>query len=267
MEGDERLGQPICGDYYDYPAQVAFNWHAPELWRRFTITLRRVLAHRAGLTSTESKARARVSFVKVAEYQRRAVVQFHALVRLDTPGDTFEPCDLPLTATDLADAITEAASLVRLVVDLPDGRSPPTAEGPVRGDSHGRHEHGTDKVVDGVETPVTVIRAQVPHQGVGLHDREHTEEEQRDTRSGRIGPSREPAETTAHTASIPRPEQIVPRFGTQTDTQAINDGPAGELTPERVAAYIARYATKSAGFTVPILVWRLRGWCRASCGR
>lgn len=32
-----------CPDCYDYTAHIAFNWHAPELWRRFTITLRRNL--------------------------------------------------------------------------------------------------------------------------------------------------------------------------------------------------------------------------------
>jgi hypothetical protein len=44
-EDDPRLGQPICPDCYDYPAHIAFNWHAPELWRRFTIAARRALAH------------------------------------------------------------------------------------------------------------------------------------------------------------------------------------------------------------------------------
>jgi hypothetical protein len=36
------------------------------------------------------------------------------------------------------------------------------------------------------------------------------------------------------------------RFGTQLDTQTVNNGPAGELTPEHAARYIAKYATKSA---------------------
>jgi hypothetical protein len=45
---DRRLGEPLCGECYDYPGHVAFNWHAPELWRRFTISLRRVLAKCAG---------------------------------------------------------------------------------------------------------------------------------------------------------------------------------------------------------------------------
>jgi hypothetical protein len=36
------------------------------------------------------------------------------------------------------------------------------------------------------------------------------------------------------------------RFGEQVDVQVIGDGADGELTPERVAAYLAKYATKSA---------------------
>ncbi len=60
-EDDPRLGQPICPDCYDYPAHVAFNWHAPELWRRFTIAVRRTLARRAGLTAAEFTRRCRVS--------------------------------------------------------------------------------------------------------------------------------------------------------------------------------------------------------------
>ncbi|MGH3772228.1 MAG: replication initiator, partial [Pseudonocardiaceae bacterium] len=100
--------------------------------------------------------------VKVAEFQRRAVVHFHALIRLDGPGSDFTPTQLNLDATDLADAIGEAAGLVRLTVDMPDGT------------------------------------------GLNL------------------------------------------RFGQQADIQPINGGPTGELTAERAAAYIAKYATKSA---------------------
>nr|WP_244324491.1 replication initiator [Mycobacterium timonense] len=40
-EGDIYAGQPICADCYDYTGHVLFTWHLPELWRRFTITLRR----------------------------------------------------------------------------------------------------------------------------------------------------------------------------------------------------------------------------------
>ncbi len=45
---------------------------------------------------------------------------------------------------------------------------------------------------------------------------------------------------------MPDGPDLVLRFGTQLDTQTINGGPTGELTPEHAARYIAKYATKSA---------------------
>jgi len=36
VEDDPRLGQPMCGDCYDYTAAVLFNAWAGDLWRRFT---------------------------------------------------------------------------------------------------------------------------------------------------------------------------------------------------------------------------------------
>ena len=64
---DPRLGEPLCPDCYDYTGSVLFNACAPELWRRFTITLRRALARQAGLTNKALAAQLRVSFAKVAE--------------------------------------------------------------------------------------------------------------------------------------------------------------------------------------------------------
>ena len=161
-EDDPRLGQPICPDCYDYPAHIAFNWHAPELWRRFTIALRRILTRQAGLTATEFAQRCRVSFVKVAEFQRRGVVHFHALIRLDGPGEDYQPPQISIDAAGLAEAIHQAAAHVRLTVEMPEG-----------------------------------------------------------------------------------PDLIL-RFGEQLDTQTVNGGPTGQLTPEHAARYIAKYATKSA---------------------
>ena len=76
---DDRLGEPLCPDCYDYTGAVLFNAYAPELWRRFTITLRRALARQAGLADKAFAAQARLSYAKVAEYQRRGVVHFHAI--------------------------------------------------------------------------------------------------------------------------------------------------------------------------------------------
>jgi hypothetical protein len=107
----------LCPDCYDYTGAVLFNAYAPELWRRFTITLRRTLARKAGLTNKALAAQVRVSYAKVAEYQRRGVVHFHAIIRLDGPtGPTTAP---PAWATLalLAAAIDQAARTVHL--DIP----------------------------------------------------------------------------------------------------------------------------------------------------
>ena len=128
----------------------------------FTITLRRVLARRVGITVGELAWSTRVSFVKVAEFQRRGVVHFHTLIRLDGP-DPFTLPALPIAAEELGEAVREAAAAVRLVVR-------PSAD----------------------ERPALLL------------------------------------------------------FGEQTDVQVICGGAGGELTPEHVAAYLAKYATKSA---------------------
>jgi hypothetical protein len=89
---DSCLGEPLCPDCYDHTGSVLFNALAPELWRRFTLALRRYLAKAAGLNQTELRERLAVSFAKVAEYQRRGVVHFHAVIRFDGPdGPTSSP--------------------------------------------------------------------------------------------------------------------------------------------------------------------------------
>jgi hypothetical protein len=112
---DTRLGEPLCPDCYDYAGSVLFNACAPELWRRFTIALRRALARQAGLTYKAFADQARVSFAKVAEYQRRGVVHFHAIIRIDGPGQTTVTTP-PAWATTalLAAAIGQAAATARL---------------------------------------------------------------------------------------------------------------------------------------------------------
>ena len=94
---DDRLGEPLCADCYDYTGSVLFNACAPELWRRFTITLRRTLAHQSGFTGKAFTAQARLSYAKVAEYQRRGVVHLQAIIRLDGPtGPADQLTELPV---------------------------------------------------------------------------------------------------------------------------------------------------------------------------
>jgi hypothetical protein len=111
---DPQLGEPLCPDCYDYTGSVLFNACAPELWRRFTITLRRALARQAGLTNKALAAQLRVSFAKVAEYQRRGVVHFHAIIRLDGPTGPSTPPPAWATVALLTAAIAQAADAVHL---------------------------------------------------------------------------------------------------------------------------------------------------------
>ena len=80
-----------------------WQWWAPELWRRFTITLRRQLAQHLGLSETAAGQLVRVQFAKVAEYQRRGVIHFHALIRLDGPPTDADPYPAPRVDVDSAD--------------------------------------------------------------------------------------------------------------------------------------------------------------------
>ena len=114
-EDDPRLGRPLCADCYDYEAAVLFNAYAGNLWRRFTTYLPRYVARRAGLTQQQLRALVRVRYVKVAEYQERGVVHFHAVIRLDAVGEDYQPPDGRFTADLLADAIRDAAAAVRLI--------------------------------------------------------------------------------------------------------------------------------------------------------
>ena len=165
------------------------------------------------------------------------MVHFHALIRLDGPGNDFAAPTVPITATDLATAIHDAAASVRLTVPIgpvhPTQPERRTAGQGQPGNPEQDLRPGPDPAQPG---SARYVHQSVRHQG---DTREQTEDQQL--------PQLEPA-------PLPRPDTHPPsmpatltlRFGPQTDTQPINGGPTAELTPERVAAYIAKYATKSA---------------------
>jgi hypothetical protein len=80
---DPKLGEPLCGSCYQSGAQVLWKALAGRLWSRTTIYLYRALAKAAGMTEAEVRRLVRISFAKVAEYQKRGAVHFHAVIRLD----------------------------------------------------------------------------------------------------------------------------------------------------------------------------------------
>ncbi|MEV3910913.1 replication initiator [Streptomyces canus] len=120
---DEALGTPLQPDTYDYEAAVLWNAHAGALWRRFSIYLRREVAKRAGLSQRRLRDYARVSFAKVAEYQKRGAVHFHAVIRIDGPEGGSTPPPAWATAELLTDAIETAANKVRVDGPVIDGRT------------------------------------------------------------------------------------------------------------------------------------------------
>ncbi|MGL5442974.1 MAG: replication initiator, partial [[Mycobacterium] stephanolepidis] len=138
---DETVGQPLCAECYDYLGHVLFTWHLPELWRRFTITLRRNLAKHLKNQGI-SPSSVRVSFVKVVEMQARAIPHIHALIRLDPAAatspsdhrangpaatcgggehrhDTGHLWEPPITAAELAALIQQSARTITLDVPTP----------------------------------------------------------------------------------------------------------------------------------------------------
>ena len=117
VEGDPRLGQPMCPDCYDYQSAVLFNAYAAKLWRRFVIYLPRHLARLAGVTQKTLRAQLRIRFVKVSEYQARGVVHFHAVIRLDAKAEDYQPPPSPYDAALLGAAIRQAAAAVRPSVE------------------------------------------------------------------------------------------------------------------------------------------------------
>lgn len=123
---DETLGAPLCSDCYDLHSSVIWQWWAPELWRRTTIALRRQLAVALEVPESRLGDVASVQFAKVAEYQRRGLVHFHALIRLDGPNrdGIGAPAPANLTAADLRRLVTDAARSVRFTVPGVDADDP-----------------------------------------------------------------------------------------------------------------------------------------------
>jgi hypothetical protein len=116
---DPRLGEPLCPSCYDAQAQVLWNALAPELWRRTTIVLYRTLGRLVGLQEGELRRLVRISYAKVAEFQRRGAIHFHAVIRMDAATECrcagcLAPPPAGLTATLLEDALRLAVPAVRV---------------------------------------------------------------------------------------------------------------------------------------------------------
>jgi hypothetical protein len=116
-QADPLLGQPLDPTTYDYRHAVIWNALSTKLWARTVELANRKAASMLGYRVREWPEHGRVSVAKVAEYQERLSVHFHAIFRLDGP----EPdAPLPADATPelLIQVIRYAAD--RAAVELPD---------------------------------------------------------------------------------------------------------------------------------------------------
>ncbi|MGV0770824.1 replication initiator [Mycobacterium syngnathidarum] len=221
------VGEPLCRDCYDYLGHVQFSWHLPELWRRFTITLRRALA-RTLKARGHQPGSVRVSFVKVTEMQARAIPHIHALIRLDpTEGPDH-------TSTDEAAPAPEHAT----------GSSDPNHHGPAAACGGGEPRPSD---WDGWESPITAAELAALIQQAA-----------RAVSVTVPAAGADPACTADDTDDGDASTALRVRFGTQIDTQPLSTdhtGPHGDsaanrqasarLSPRRVARYLAKYVTKS----------------------
>jgi len=125
---DPRLGEPLCPRCYDAGAQVVWNALAPELWRYTTTYLDRTLARLVGVSEGELRRLVRVSYAKVAEFQRRGAVHFHAVLRLDAATDCRCPaCLAPPPEGFTAELLGQALRLAVAAVRVP---CPPLSDDP-----------------------------------------------------------------------------------------------------------------------------------------
>jgi hypothetical protein len=115
---DLALGRPLCCDCYDHDHHVVWNLFSTELWHRTKQAADRYLAQlcRArGLPpvakftaggNVRMVAPAQLTHGKAAEFQRRAVVHFHALIRLDgVHPDDPDTVLIPTVGVDVDDII------------------------------------------------------------------------------------------------------------------------------------------------------------------
>ncbi|MCP9966043.1 hypothetical protein LUX39_14030 [Actinomadura madurae] len=124
--GEDQLGQPLCPNCYDHDHHAVWNNHSGELWRRTKQAITRYLNR---LARARGLSKVRVSHGKVAEFQARGAIHFHALLRLDGVDPDDPAVILPpppgVTAADLDDAVRYAAAHIACTTEphpaRPDG--------------------------------------------------------------------------------------------------------------------------------------------------
>jgi hypothetical protein len=151
-EDDPAIGQALCQDCFDYVGAVLWNAHMPVLWMRTVISLPRVLALYTGLSEREVRSVSRISFAKVAEFQRRGLVHLHVIFRLDGPDQGSDAPPSWATTELLAQIVAETAVRTSLSIKGPGGENPSVVWGSqfdIRAIEPGRDGRSSDAAVAG----------------------------------------------------------------------------------------------------------------------
>jgi hypothetical protein len=118
---DDMLGTPVDEAAYRYVDQAVWNHLAPVLWKRTVQEVRRELARALGVPRQRLGSTVRVRFVKASEFQRRGVVHYHAVIRLDGPNGTGSEPPASCTSALLERVVGRA--IRRVDVAVPDTAS------------------------------------------------------------------------------------------------------------------------------------------------
>jgi hypothetical protein len=115
--GDDPLvGEPLCLECFDYRGAVLWNAHVPRLWERTSLRLYRLVAGVGGVSTSELRAAARLSYIKVVEFQRRGWVHLHVVLRADGVEGPSEPPPPWLDSATLGRAIETASRTSEVAV-------------------------------------------------------------------------------------------------------------------------------------------------------
>ena len=80
---DQLIGKPLCEMCFDSDGVVNWNVYSSKLWSKTVQYARRFLAREVGVSQRKQAQLIQVHYFKVAEVQRRGLIHFHAIVRLD----------------------------------------------------------------------------------------------------------------------------------------------------------------------------------------
>jgi hypothetical protein len=120
-EDDRAVGEPLCPECFDYRGAVLWNAHVSRLWARTAHRLYRETARGRSLSAAQLRSMARLSYIKVVEFQARGLVHLHVVLRADGGAGPSEPPPPWLDSAALSDAIAKVVADVGVPVPRVEG--------------------------------------------------------------------------------------------------------------------------------------------------